>query len=482
MVFRVTPNSLVETASANLAVRNSNLADLNRQLLTGNRVERPSDDPRTMQMLMRQSVVDDRFTTQLGMISSVTSTVNISVSELSAAQDVFTKARETVISANSATESSQGDTYALEVDALLNSLLTIANSQVGHRYLFGGTAIDRPPYLAEYAANGEIVSVTYQGTEKPMQVLIEPNTIVDATMSGAQAFHLTDRGITRIGPQTGVRPGTGTDSGHGLEQLTVGHLATTYSGASGLQPGSDSALKDNVVGNTHVVHVDDTSGDGSAGTISLNGGPVVSYSNLDTNLLVEGPKGEAVYVDTTGISAGFQGDVAVQASGTLSIDGGLSEVPITFENNQVITHAETGRTLTVNTSDVHATGTDFVEYEGTADAFETLISLRDDLRNSRNLDTSEWHDAISRRHADVDRTLQVITDAIATQSVQLANLESVDARIRDIQVTTQELIIELQSADAPTVAIRLQNEQNLLEFTLAASANLMGTSLIDFLR
>ena len=121
----------------------------------------------------------------------------------------------------------------------------------------------------------------------------------------------------------------------------------------------------------------------ASGTASLNGGPAISWTNTDTNLQVVGPNGEVAYIDTSAITAGFNGSVSLTANGTLSTDGGASTTPITFSSNQVVTNSQTGAVTNVNSTNIHQAGTDHLEYTGTLDAFQTLIALRNDLLNTR---------------------------------------------------------------------------------------------------
>src|SRR5439155_11953260 len=100
------------------------------------------------------------------------------------------------------------------------------------------------------------------------------------------------------------------------------HTSTTYQAGSGVQTGSGSAAGDTVIGpaGAHQLTIVDTSGTGAAGTVSLDGGPAVAFTNADTNLKVSGPNGQVVFVDTTAITANFNGTVNITANGTVSVD------------------------------------------------------------------------------------------------------------------------------------------------------------------
>jgi ABC-2 type transport system permease protein len=140
--------------------------------------------------------------------------------------------------------------------------------------------------------------------------------------------------------------------------VNVKHDATTYAGSSGVAVGASSARRDTVIGpaGAHKLAIQDTSGNGSAGTVSLNGGAPVKFTNTDTNLKVIGSAGESVYIDTTAISPKFNGTVDITATGSLTSDGGATSVPIDFTEKQQVTNASTGEVIAVNSTKIRKAG------------------------------------------------------------------------------------------------------------------------------
>jgi len=78
------------------------------------------------------------------------------------------------------------------------------------------------------------------------------------------------------------------------------------------------------------------------------------------------------------------------------VDGGATSVPINFSSNQVVTNGTTGAVTNVDSTNIRSTGTDNLNYTGTFDAFQSLIALRDDLRNTRGLSSADQAQALSR--------------------------------------------------------------------------------------
>ena len=121
--------------------------------------------------------------------------------------------------------------------------------------------------------------------------------------------------------------------------MTITHTGTTYAAGSGVQAGSSSASGDTILGppGSHTLQITDTSGNGTAGTVSLDGGPPIAFTNGDTNLQVTNSSGDVVYINTSAITAGFNDSVAISTTGTMSVDGGATSTPITYAANQAVT-------------------------------------------------------------------------------------------------------------------------------------------------
>lgn len=241
---------------------------------------------------------------------------------------------------------------------------------------------------------------------------------------------------------------------------------------------------DTVIGQagTHTLTINDTSGTGAAGTVSLNGGPAVAFASSETDLKVTGPAGEVVYLNTSSISAGFNGDVDITATGTISLDGGATAVAIDYSSNQTLTNDSLGVVQHFDTTGVTRAGEAPVEFADNPDVFATLRALRDDLRNTRGLSNSELDDAFNRRIGDLDLAQDHLLGVIGEQAVSLTQLQSIQTRLEDLKLGAQELLGDTESTDLPSAILKLQEEQNLLQFTLSSLVTLTNTTVLDFLR
>ncbi len=371
------------------------------------------------------------------------------------------------------------ETLAQQVDALIERLLSIANSSDGGLQLYSGTAShDRAFDIVDSDPDGKPRVIQYLGSSLRSQVLVAPNTPIDTLYSGEEVFQQTDREPSVFSGNTGTTVGFGTDSATGQGELLVSHTLTTYGGAAGVSPGASSATGDTIIG-AHTLTIAD---DPSLGrVVRLNNGQPVPFNALSVDLEVSAPNGESVFVDLSAVPAVFTGGVPITADGTISVDGGVSAVPISFSANQTLTHAVTSEVTNVDSVNIRRTGTEGIEYVGTLDAFEVLIQLRDELRNSQSITSTELDAIMQHRIKDLERVQHQILAVVGEQSVTLENLDALESRAQDVQLDTRLAIGDMENADMAEVILELQNEQLILQFVYASAANIFNTSLLDFI-
>lgn len=474
---RITPQHIISTSLRHTRQHNKSLAKYQLQLSTGLKLHKASDNPAAMERVLALRAQDSRFDSDVNAINHVSSVLNQSVSHLQEARSILASAKQVAIDATQPDAEGVRETHARELDGLLDRLVAIGNASEGGRYLFGGANSDTPPFAAE----GD--RILYSGGNQRTDVPLGRHRLFNVLYPGSELFQSSQRQPTTIQGTTGARSAGGTDSAVGSGELIVRHTLTQYAAGSGIATGSRSADEDTVIGmaGTHRLTIIDTSGDGSAGTVSLNGGPPVAFSNTDTNLEVVNGTNERVFVDTTAITAGFSGDIDITADGTLSIDGGTTETAIDFSSAQMLTDPATGHVTGIDSQAIQQSGTDRIDYPGTFDAFNAITSLRDTLRDD-TLTQREVSDFATARAGDFDRHTNVILDGIGDQATTLETLESLKARTEDLQLEARVALGNLEGADLAEAAIGLQNEQQLLEMTYASLARVLDLSLFDFVR
>lgn len=479
--MQVRTTSFVQFERAATELRRQQMESLRfqAQLTAGTRLDRPSDDPKVLPTYLgahRDVGRIKNVLTTLGLVKQQVAGAHEAVRQ---AQSILSESKVLASSVHQVTEPAERQAIAQQIDNLLDRMLAIGNESGEYGYLFSGASPDIQPFV-----EGPDGSIQYVGGNEASQVQVDGRLPIDRLLSGSVVFEFAVRQPTIFHGDTGVQPGVGTDSGRGRATLSVNHTLTTFAPGSGVAAGTGSATGDTVLGSmgTHVLTIDDTSGTGASGTVRLNGGDPVVFTSADTNLVVTGPDGEVIHLDTTAITPGFSGNVNVQGDGTLSTDGGLTTTAINFTTGQMVTDSRTGVVTYVNTTGVSATGSETVEYPGTANVFEALAALRDEILNGNTAsDPQEWHDAINRRVSDIERLEDHLFEIVGSTGVDLQYIETTEGEFEGLQLAAETTETDLGGVDYADAILRLQQHQFQYQMVLAATTKLFDVSILDFL-
>lgn len=114
--------------------------------------------------------------------------------------------------------------------------------------------------------------------------------------------------------------------------------------------------------------------------------------------------------------------------------------------------------------------------------FSKLIALRDTLENKNNLPQDEQIQAISNQTGLIDNIHTNILNEAATLGGKIRRLELTENRLRDAQLAVESLRSNFEDTDTTDIVLKLKNEENLFQATLASGARVIQPSLLDFLR
>lgn len=481
MFYRVTQSRMAETARDYLAKQTSQLFLVQQQISSGVRIQRPADDPAGTRRSLIQKDRVVRLEAHEVSIQHAMSRLQTSEVHLRDVNSMLTRVRDIALQAPQITDEIETRAFATELDGLLNQILNVANTADENGYLFSGTSARTQPFPSTVSTGGR---ETYSGADDEQFLHIAGDATRQTLLPGNQVFQPVSRGTTVVLGATGVTPGTGTDSGVGLKQLIVTHTLTTYAAGSGIAAGTSSVTGDTVLGpaGLHTLQIQDTSGTGAFGTVSLNGGTPVAYTSTDTNLEVTGPDGQRVYVDTTAIVPGFSGNADITADGTLSVDGGLTTSALTFSTSQAIMDSRDGSVVNLNTSAVVRAGTNELEFPGTTDIFNAVRNLRNDILNTRGLDPAAQKEALNRRLGDIDRIQDHLLNIVGIQGASMEQIQRLETRTGDLKLAEELEYSETTSADIAAAVLRLQELNNLQQFTMAAVGQLLTPNLLSYIQ
>jgi flagellar hook-associated protein 3 FlgL len=187
MTLRITEQSRLTNHVTYLQSATQAMDQIQQQLSTGRKVDKPSDDPEgtTKSMSYRKDII---FETQMRRnIDGGVAFMNATESALSSATDAIHRARELAVAGSNGTNSQSGrEAMAIEVDQLLQQMVQIGNSNFGGAYIFAGQKTDKAAFVA--VGTPTITGVTYQGDTGDRSRRISTQDTYAVNVNGPEAF------------------------------------------------------------------------------------------------------------------------------------------------------------------------------------------------------------------------------------------------------------------------------------------------------
>jgi len=244
MSLRITQDILYKNSLLYLQRGLQRIENAQHPLLTGKRINRPSDDPFGASRVLKFHEEQNQLTNYLNNIDMVTGLNESGASALQSLSTLLAEAKALAVQgASSGPNQTDRDTIASQIEQMLGDAVAMANTKFGNRYLFGGTLTESPPFL--YNGTDE---VTYVGNSDVNHAWISASTKTPINIPGDEIFQKLGRGPTVYDGNTGAAPGTGTDSGLSNATLEVLHGLTTFAPGNGVAAGASSAAGDTLLG------------------------------------------------------------------------------------------------------------------------------------------------------------------------------------------------------------------------------------------
>ena len=182
--MRVNPNN-VPNIIADMQQSQVSLNTALQQVSTGKRVTLPSDDPFASAAMVQNTIETGNVDQYTQNVSSVLLTLQSSDSALSSVVTSLTKAVTLgTEGANGTNSAANLQALATQVQGILTSVVSQANTSVGGSYLFGGTST-ATPYTADPTSP---TGYTYNGNNGVNSVAIGDQTNVQVNIPGSQIF------------------------------------------------------------------------------------------------------------------------------------------------------------------------------------------------------------------------------------------------------------------------------------------------------
>lgn len=185
--MRIATTSIYHSIKTNLNMVSVNMMKANEVVSSGKRINRLSDDPVGL-----VSVLDLR--SSLANIEQLDENITMGKawltmgeSALTQVGDLLSQTRALCVEMASCTQrASERATAAKVVDGRLEQILSLANTQVGGRYIFSGTESAAAPF--SYDGEGTPQTVTYQGNGSPFAIRIAKDIDVEVGRDGEAVF------------------------------------------------------------------------------------------------------------------------------------------------------------------------------------------------------------------------------------------------------------------------------------------------------
>jgi len=216
-------------------------------------------------------------------------------------------------------------------------------------------------------------------------------------------------------------------------------------------------------------------------------GDNIFRSNNRSDPIFIGDTGAKAGTGTSSIHGAVWLEITEPVAGTyrLSIDDDpTSYVDVTVppgDANTMVTHAETGEVLYVDTTAIASTGVDLVSVPGTYDIFNTLIIIRDVLENEKGLSDAQVREQLSNLPSSFEETNNLLVQAEVSIGSKIGFLDDLKYSLKGMKYNTEDEATRLQEADIAQMAIDLSRREVLYQMSLSVAAKLMSMSLLDFI-
>ena len=366
-------NNIYNNVNFALHLNTEAMIRLQEQASTGSEVNRTSDDPsaayRVLGLNSQLKSLEnhaDHISEAVGMLELSSTAIEEMITSFRDTKGSLTQISNGIYDEAARSRAAEGIKHTLE------RMVMLGNSEHTGQYLFGGGDTATTPYLVQ-RTNGEISSVTYQGSYQDRNIEVAPNVQSSAFYVGDDIFRADDRAAPVFVGTTGAAGGTGTSSVRSDTWLTITGTAGNY----------------------------DLSIDGGASTFNTDG--------TNANLAVtHATTGEVLYVDTTQITA--TGVDLVRAPGTYDVFSTLIGIRDILNNENNFTDAKVREMLNSSLNSLDEMSGVLVE---NAVSIGSRIGFLDDLND--NIQNVEYYAE--------DETTRLVEADIAQIAIDLSRRE-----------------------------------------------------------
>ena len=181
--MRVSNSMLARISNAALMKRQEDIANVQSEIASGLKLQKPSDDPiGTAQKIDQETAISqlEQYNRNISMGQSRLQSAEASITVVT---DALQRARELALSAANATNSSnEHRAMASELTQIRSSLYAVANGKDSSgNFLFSGTEVKTQPFTGN-------TTISYHGNSESRTIQARNNLLIDTSFSGADVF------------------------------------------------------------------------------------------------------------------------------------------------------------------------------------------------------------------------------------------------------------------------------------------------------
>jgi len=201
--MRVTFTSVNRNVQKHLSGQYSTMANLQEQLATGKRLQKPSDAPVDVANAIKLRTKSKQLEQYKRNIDDGLAVMGVASSAMQSMNELLHRARELAVQAANDTNTDIDRTYIQqEVDQIYRQMMSVVNTQFKGNYIFNGTNTKTPPYIIasseskitnyydrSMATYGEEMVVNIRSTANP-DPLLHNNTVDDTIFIDKSSYSL----------------------------------------------------------------------------------------------------------------------------------------------------------------------------------------------------------------------------------------------------------------------------------------------------
>jgi flagellar hook-associated protein 3 FlgL len=193
--MRIAGTSYSESMINQLNYLSSQQYLLQSQISTGQRVQKPEDDPAAMAQALGLQTDASAQAQYAQNISTLQTGANTAYDAMQQIKTISDRAGEIATLADGTKTPTELQAYATEVNQLIQQTVQLANTKDGDHYIFSGTQSSTAPFTATTDANGNVTAVSYQGNTNVAETEIAQGTTVSIGTPGENTTGSGARGL-----------------------------------------------------------------------------------------------------------------------------------------------------------------------------------------------------------------------------------------------------------------------------------------------